>query len=233
MNSAPHRPRGTFVAGVEQGRWIVTLFGAGGDHPPTRPDAWVDFARSLGNADLDKLISSSTDASGVRQFTRTENRRTEYAAMSRWPDRLVAVGDSVCAFNPVFGQGMTVAVLETAALGQALTRRRSGELTGLAREFQRQAQRILRLPWLMSTSEDLVWHHHRENQGKLPLLLRVANWYKQRLVYLVVHDPQVFHTFLRVYHMLTPPTAMGAPRMLAKVLFRARSAAPVPGPGAA
>ncbi|MDH6578848.1 FAD-dependent monooxygenase [Kitasatospora sp. MAP5-34] len=226
MNSAPHNPRGTFVARVEGDRWVVTLFGAGGDHPPKDSDGWLEFAKGLGNPDLDGLIASGSAFSGVHHFSRTENRRTEYAKLARWPDRLIALGDSACAFNPVFGQGMTVAVLEALALGEALTRRRSrcgergGELGGLARRFQRKVAGIVRLPWLMSISEDLVWHHYREGRTRLPLLLGASNWYKQRLVHLVVHDPQVFRTFLRVYHMLTPPTAMAAPRILAKALFR-------------
>ncbi|MDH6127428.1 FAD-dependent monooxygenase [Kitasatospora sp. GP82] len=219
MNSAPDNPRGTFVARVEGERWVVTLFGAGGDHPPKDADGWREFAGSLGNSDLDALLSSATSASGVHHFNRTENRRIEYARMSRWPDRLIALGDSACAFNPVFGQGMTVAVLEAAALGRVLTKHH-GELAGVARLFQRRVAGIVRLPWLMSTSEDLVWHHYRQGRTRLPLPLRMSNWYKQRLVSLVVHDPHVFRTFLRVYHMLTPPTAMAAPRILAKALFR-------------
>ncbi|MDI2131138.1 NAD(P)/FAD-dependent oxidoreductase [Yinghuangia seranimata] len=220
VNSAPDRPRGTFVVHVEGGRWIVTVFGAGGDHPPTDERGWLTFAADIGNPDLDELLASATplDGVGVHAFKRTENRLNRYAAMRRWPRRLVAIGDSVAAFDPVFGQGMTVAVLQARALGEALAR--ADDLDAVTRRVRRRAAAITRTPWLMSVSEDLVWQYHRE-RGTPPLWLRPALWYKRRLVRLVVADPEVFRTFLGVYHMVRSPTALAAPRTLAKVLFKA------------
>jgi hypothetical protein len=75
------------------------------------------------------------------------------------------------------------------------------------------------MPWLMSVSEDLAWHHHR-TRGALPLLLRPVLWYKRRLIRLVVADPEVFRVFLGVYHMVRSPAALLGPRTLAKALFR-------------
>jgi hypothetical protein len=144
--------------------------------------------------------------------------------MRRWPRRLVAIGDSVAAFDPVFGQGMTVSVLQAQALGEALAR--TDDLDAVARRAQRRVAAIVRTPWLMSVSEDLAWHYYRE-RGALPLWLRPALWYKRRLVRLVVADPEVFRVFISVYHMVTSPTALGSPRMLAKVLFKARRIDPV------
>jgi 2-polyprenyl-6-methoxyphenol hydroxylase-like FAD-dependent oxidoreductase len=219
MNSAPDRPRGAFVVHVEGGRWLVTLFGAGGDHPPTDPVGWRQFAAELHNPDLDALLDSSTPVpgAGIRGFKRTENRRTEYAALRRRPRRLVAIGDSVAAFDPVFGQGMTVSVLQAVALGETLAT--AVGLDAVARRAQRRVARIVRMPWLMSVSEDLAWHHHR-TRGALPLLLRPVLWYKRRLIRLVVADPEVFRVFLGVYHMVRSPAALLGPRTLAKALFR-------------
>jgi 2-polyprenyl-6-methoxyphenol hydroxylase-like FAD-dependent oxidoreductase len=221
-NSAPRSPRGMYVARVEGGRWLVTLFGADGDHPPIQEDGWVEFARSLRNEAVDAVLAEATPLSEIHRFSRTENRRHEYAKMSRWPDRLIALGDSFCAFNPVYGQGMTVSVLEAAALGKELERRAGGSLDGVAAPFRRQVAKIARLPWLMSVSEDLIWQHHRQGR-KLPLGLRLANWYKQRLLYLITTDLPTYQAFLTVYNMLKPPTALGGPRIAAKVIFRAKS----------
>jgi 2-polyprenyl-6-methoxyphenol hydroxylase-like FAD-dependent oxidoreductase len=220
MSNAPQLTRGTIVSHVEGNRWVVTLFGAADDHPPADEAGWREFARSLANPDLDDLLSSTTPASRVRHFARTENRRYGYGRMRRWPEGLIAIGDSVCAFNPVFGQGITVAALQASALRDALAARSrtpGRELTGFAREFQRTAGRLTLLPWYMSTSDDLCWDYQRRG-ARWPLPLRVAYWYKQRLIHLVVHDADVFRTFVRVYHMLTSPLALGSPRTLAKVL---------------
>ena len=71
-----------------------------------------------------------------------------------WPESLVVLGDTVCAFNPVYGQGMTTAALAAADLGNRLRKRR-GSLDGVAREFQRRLARINSTPWMLATSEDL------------------------------------------------------------------------------
>ncbi|OAR22591.1 hypothetical protein A8W25_23540 [Streptomyces sp. ERV7] len=226
MNSAPDLPRGAFVVHVEGGRWMATVFGAGGDHPPTDEQGWREFAGTLGNADLDALLASATPVkgAGIHGFKRTENRRYAYAAIRRWPRRLVAIGDSVAAFDPVFGQGMTVSVLQAEALGETLAG--ADDLDAVARRAQRRVAAIVRTPWLMSVSEDLAWHHYRE-RGTLPLWLRPVFWYKRRLIRLVVADAEVFRAFLSVYHMVRSPAALVGPRVLAKVCFRVPRLGPV------
>ncbi|WP_326692586.1 NAD(P)/FAD-dependent oxidoreductase [Streptomyces sp. NBC_01795] len=228
MNQAPDRPGGVYAADIGNGRWIVTLFGAGGAHPPGRAGdeaEWMRFARDLENSHLDALLDKATPESGPHQYKRTENLRREYTRMRRMPDRLIALGDSYCAYNPVFGQGMTVAIREAVALGEALDKH--AQLDGLARRIQRTVAGIARDPWLMSTSEDRVWAAFMRSE-RPGALLRATAWYKQRLLYLAVNerDPHIVKTFMRVYHMLASPAAMGSPRILAKVLLRASSPRP-------
>jgi 2-polyprenyl-6-methoxyphenol hydroxylase-like FAD-dependent oxidoreductase len=52
----------------------------------------------------------------VYRFDRMANRWICYHRLRRWPQRLIAVGDAVCVFNPVYGQGLTVAAQ---AVGEA------------------------------------------------------------------------------------------------------------------
>ncbi|MBY8883032.1 FAD-dependent oxidoreductase [Actinacidiphila acidipaludis] len=225
MNSAPGHPRGAFVVRVEGGRWLATVFGAGGDHPPTDEQGWRRFAAGLHNPELDALLAAATPVpdTGIHGFQRTENRRTGYAAMRRGPRRLVAIGDAVAAFDPVFGQGMTVSVLQAAALGECLADR--DDLDAVGNRCRRRVASIARTPWLMSVSEDLAWHHHRE-RGRLPLWLRPVLWYKRRLIELVVADPEMFRTFLGVYHMVRSPAALVGPRTLARVVLGGRRTRP-------
>ena len=45
--ASPPASRGAVLMPVEGGRWIVTLAGTAGDHPPTDEEGFVAFARSL------------------------------------------------------------------------------------------------------------------------------------------------------------------------------------------
>ncbi|WP_075003101.1 FAD-dependent oxidoreductase [Streptomyces qinglanensis] len=224
MNQPPDRPGGVYASHTGGGRWTVTLFGAGGQHPPVDDEGWLACAESLGNEDLDRLLEQSTPVSGVFQYKATANRWRAYAGMRRWPERLVALGDSATAFNPVFGQGMTIAVGQCVALGEALAAR-GGDPAGLGRQTQRMVARSARIPWLMATSDDLVWSYAMRG-ARLPLHWRATAWYKQRLLHLATRDPGVVKTFMRVYHMLASPAAMAAPRIMSRVLFAAKSPSP-------
>ncbi|MCX5205671.1 FAD-dependent monooxygenase [Streptomyces sp. NBC_00237] len=223
---APEQPRGGFAARLEHGNWLVTLFGAGGDHPPVDPDGWRQFAASLHNPDLDQLLAGATPVPGgrIHVFRRTENRLTRYDRMRKWPEGLIALGDSVGAFNPAFGQGMATAVLEARVLSDHLARVRRGRsrrTDGLARSFQQDIGRIARKQWLMTASDDLVWQYRRQRK-RLPLWLRPVPWYKGRLLRIMVNDPRLHTLFIHVFHMVKPVAALAGPRILAKVLFSSR-----------
>ncbi|OEV11059.1 hypothetical protein AN218_14775 [Streptomyces nanshensis] len=220
INQAPDRPRGAYAADIGGGLWLVTLFGAAGDHPPTDDAGWEAYARELGNTDLTALLDQATPVSGVKRFTRTENRRRHYRRM---PTGLLVLGDALFAFNPVYGQGMTVAVQQAAALEQALSRGSRVDQS-FSRTAQRRIAGIARIPWLMSISEDLFWERHVTGR-RIPWTVRAAAGYKQRLLYLAAQgDRQVFETFLNVYHMRQHPAAMASPRILTKALVRGRTA---------
>ena len=87
----------------------------------------------------------------------TENHLRHYERLARRPETFVLLGDAVCAFNPVYGQGMTPATLGAIALGDTLTehtRKNPRDLTGLAESFQKRLARSNEVPWLVATGED-------------------------------------------------------------------------------
>jgi 2-polyprenyl-6-methoxyphenol hydroxylase-like FAD-dependent oxidoreductase len=83
---------------------------------------------------------------------------------------LVILGDSACAFNPVYGQGMTVGILQAKALGtivsealEAVTSNsaaggdvasRRAALSGVSQKQMRQLGDVLRFPWAVATGAD-------------------------------------------------------------------------------
>ncbi|MFI1768319.1 NAD(P)/FAD-dependent oxidoreductase [Streptomyces sp. NPDC020800] len=112
---APHVRRGFMATRVEDGRLLVTLQGADGDRPPHDPDGFTAFASSL-HTPLADLLARLTPLSSIRPYAHCANRRTHYHRLRAWPDGLIALGDSLCAFNPLYGQGMGVAAMEAELL---------------------------------------------------------------------------------------------------------------------
>jgi 2-polyprenyl-6-methoxyphenol hydroxylase-like FAD-dependent oxidoreductase len=201
---------------IEGGRWIVTLAGAGRDYPPTDDDGFLAFARSLRSPILAWALAHARPLSPVAGYQRTENQLRRYERLTRRPEQFLVVGDAVCAFNPIYGQGMTVAALDALLLADCLRRQRrrhpEGDWTGLAERFQRRLARSNATPWLLATGEDL---RYPTTEGARPgLPTRLFHRYLDRLVVASTENPWVNRVFLRVLHMLAPPTALFRPSVL-------------------
>lgn len=218
MTFAPGVPRGGVILAVERNRWMCSLIGSGDQMPPTEDSAYLDFAKSLKNVGLAEQIESRTNQGPTHRYTNTKNQWHLYHKMKDWPDRLIALGDAVCIFNPVYGQGLTVAALEADLLHRTLSKRTAHrkDLAGLSREYQRAMARILLTPWTLSSNSDLMWNPHHQ-----PITARIAHWYNEHLFEVAVRDAQVWSRFGRVANMVAPPTVLFHPTVVAKVVSQA------------
>jgi 2-polyprenyl-6-methoxyphenol hydroxylase-like FAD-dependent oxidoreductase len=226
MARPPANPRTGLVFPVEDGRWIVALGGAAGQHPPTDEAGFTAFMRELGHPVLADAVAGAEPVSDIRGHRGTANRLAHYERMPRWPERLVVLGDAVCAFNPVYGQGITTAANAPETLDDCLRaqrrRRPAGDLEGLARRFQRRLARRNADPWMLSTGEDL---RYPSTTGMTAgRVLRAQQRYFDRVEVAATTDPAVTEVYVRAFGMLERPTALFRPRVLAAAL-RARPGA--------
>ncbi|MFF7755675.1 FAD-dependent oxidoreductase [Streptomyces sp. NPDC007971] len=213
MPFAPHVSRAGVLLAVERNRWTCSLF-AHQDRPPTDDKGYLAFAESLNNPHLAEQIGRRTVQEPTHSYTNVENRWQPYHTIRNWPDRLIALGDAVCVFNPVYGQGLTVAAMEAELLQGMLARyRASARLDGLSGDFQKRMGRLLLAPWTLSTNSDLMW-----DPGRRPLAARFAHWYNRRLFRVAVKDPAVWARFVRVVNMVASPALLFHPAVALKVL---------------
>jgi 2-polyprenyl-6-methoxyphenol hydroxylase-like FAD-dependent oxidoreductase len=133
------------------------------------------------------------------------------------PENFLLLGDSVCAFNPVYGQGMTTAALGVKLLDKCL-RQRDGNLSGLSRRFQKRLAKINEAPWLLATGEDF---RYAETVGGSPsLMTKFMHRYMDHVVHLAPESIIVRKVLLQAFNMLVPPTALFQPRVLFRVLLQ-------------
>ncbi|MFB7631343.1 NAD(P)/FAD-dependent oxidoreductase [Streptomyces sp. NPDC056149] len=208
---APDFHKGCYAIQIENNVLHVTLHGAGGTQLPRTEDEFLAYAKSLPGPIAD-TIASLTPASAVRRYARTLNRKIAYHRLPRWPEGLIAMGDAVCTFNPAYGQGMTVAGLEARLLEQTLRSQRARiPLDGHA--FQKRLARLTVSPWLMATIPDRAWERSR-----LAWPVKAGNWFMNRLIDTVPHDPKLFTAFSSLFHMTAGPLTLADPRLLSRVL---------------
>jgi 2-polyprenyl-6-methoxyphenol hydroxylase-like FAD-dependent oxidoreductase len=215
QQAPPDDPRGGLVIPVEGGRWLVSLIGGDGDYPPTDEAGFLAFARSLRSAALYEAIAGAEPLSPITGHRATENRLRHYDRLGRFPDGVVAVGDSVCAFNPVYGQGMTVAALGAEVLDLWL-REESHHGAGRGRFFQLLA-RATAAAWQLSAGADYGFRTTEgPPQGRVA---RLTSGYLAGVMRAATRRPWVRQRLAEVLHLLRPPSALFGPGVLARLAW--------------
>jgi hypothetical protein len=209
--SAPPGRRGGVALAMEGGRWMVTIFGMLGDHPPTDEAGFIAFAKTLPAPDIYNIVAAATPISEPVPFKFPQSTRRRYDKVDRFPAGYLVFGDAFCSFNPIYGQGMSSAALQATALNQCLA---AGDAS-LAPRFFKAAAKVVDAPWTMAVGGDL---RYDEVQGPRSGMVKFINWYLGKLHSAAAGDPQVALAFHRVANLLDPPPAILKPSIALRVM---------------
>ena len=211
IGARPGLPRGLMLIEQED-HWILTVSGYGTKHhPPTNEQGNLEFIASVAPPDVLAALREAEPLSEIVTHGFPANQRRRYESLTRFPEGLLAVGDAISSFNPLYGQGMSVAALEAVELRRCLER---GDRR-LARRFFRAAAKVVGPAWDMAVGGDLALP---EVDGHRPSILRLTNAYVERLLGVAEHDPIVAAAFNDVADLLAPPRSVMRPRVLWRVL---------------
>lgn len=213
------QPRPGVVLAQEPGadgvpRWMVAVGGFRGDHPGATLQALRERAADIGSPELLAITHHAELIGEVMRYQMPHSLRRRYERLTRLPQGLLVLGDATTSFNPIYGQGMTVAACQALALREQLARG-GADRPGLSRRYFRAAARAVDVPWQLAVGGDLSIDRV---PGPRPLPLRLVNRYVGRIQRVAPHDPVVSLAFQRVVHMLDRPSALFAPRLLWRVL---------------
>ncbi len=215
IGAEPGRPTGINFLEQEGGRWVLTMIGYAGHHPPTEPEPFLAFVRGVVPPDVYAAIEAAEPLDGLVSHRYPASVRRRYDRLRRFPEGLLVFGDAICSFNPVYGQGMSVAALQATVLRRALNR----GTDRLAPRFFRAASRRIEVAWRMAAGGDLALP---EVPGPRPAGVRLTNAYVARVMAAAEHDPAVTRRFVQVSSLLAPPFALLSPGFVLRVLIGGR-----------
>ncbi|MEW2573303.1 pyridine nucleotide-disulfide oxidoreductase [Streptomyces sp. NPDC047070] len=206
------------LAPIENGQWMATLGGIKGSEPTRNADDFIAFALGLRHPLIGQLLHGLEHVSDVTLTRSTGNRRHYYEKSRAWPDGLIVLGDAIATFNPVYGQGMSVAALGARALHHEL--HKGGGLTaGLARRVQRAAATSVDAAWAPATAQDI---HYTSAHGQKPSRPeRLLGRFTSRLSYTATGSQFMADAVTDVTSMRAAST-----RLLDPAVLRAAAAGP-------
>jgi 2-polyprenyl-6-methoxyphenol hydroxylase-like FAD-dependent oxidoreductase len=210
----PGVPRGAIFVRTDGDRIEMTTYGLLGDHPPTDQAGLYAWLKTLPSEDLYHAVQDCEPLDEPVAFRFPTTIRRNYEKMSRLPEGLVSTGDAVTCFNPVYAQGMTVAVLSALTL-------RSHLHTGAAPDpkayFADLARDVVDQPWEMTKTVDFSFPGV---QGKRTLQIKMAQAFLKRVQIAATRDGTVTAAYMRAAGLVDGPEAMMRPAFIARVLWK-------------
>ncbi|HKG51356.1 MAG TPA: hypothetical protein VKB14_13030 [Actinomycetales bacterium] len=214
VQPSPDSPFGGTALPVENGRWIVAAQGFGAGRPAGDPASMLDVLQRLPDPVLTDLVRAAEPVGDVHAYRRAGNLRHHYERLADWPDGLLAVGDSLCAFNPIYGQGISVAARQAVLLREALAGADGRPADVPGRDLLRRLQRVADLPWSVSAGADRGFPAAED--GRTRPLERGLGWWAQQVGVLAAHgDYRAQDALSRLYHLVGSPAELLAPALVA------------------
>lgn len=202
---------------MQENGLIIACIGSRGQGTPLADD-YPSMLSQLERLPHPAAFEMARDCEPVSKFARfgfAASVHRHYERLERVPEGFLCIGDAICSFNPVWGQGISVSAMEADVLGRMLIERAGdGSLTGLPSAFYAESARIIATPWSLSVGPDLAYTSTRAERAPDS---KAGRGFMRALGQLAKRDPEVRELVSQVFHMTKPREALATPEMLAKL----------------
>jgi 2-polyprenyl-6-methoxyphenol hydroxylase-like FAD-dependent oxidoreductase len=209
---------------VEGGELQLTLGGMFRDYPPDDDAGFLKFAQSLQHPAIFQAIQNAKATSPISTYRFSAHLWNHYDRLKDLPENILVLGDAMCSFNPIYGQGMTVAALEAQVLHKCLAQAKtSSDIKKLRDAYFRGVSSIVSAAWAMATGADISYP---QAQAPKPFGHGPINRYLNSIISLSCYDKKALTVWNQVTNMQRPLPALFAPAIFGRVMKRALTGGP-------
>jgi len=212
-------PRSRLIAllmPVEGGKWLVSIGGSHDSKPPASETGFFEFLRRLRTPTIYNAVRGAKLRGNIARFGLKASRWRRFEQLPQFPAGLLPFGDTICRFNPIYGQGMSVAAKE-ALLLQSLLQSAASEGVGLENltcEFLTQARPVIDAPWWQAAIPDFI---DPLTTGERPADLGHSLQFGAAIARLAYRDAEIHKLMIEVQHLLKPRSVFRSPEILVRI----------------
>ena len=205
----PQRPHWGVIVPLENNDWVVTLGGFNEQYPPSDEKGFAEFARNLSTPLYAQALELADPLTPVRTFRRLEMRWNHFEKYDHPIGRFLAIGDAAWAYNPLYGQGMSIGITCARILRDLLRERAS--LDDLPKRYYPPARKFAWQPWEATAVMDMRWP---KTIGKRPWHAKLSIPLSEMVLTAGHYDREIGLSLLDGIHLLKQPVEMLTPRFV-------------------
>ncbi|HGG0583350.1 MULTISPECIES: FAD-dependent oxidoreductase [Bacillus] len=213
--SFPDNPYGVLIQTIEDNRYFVTFSGYANEKAPQTDDEFYDFAENLSISNVTDFLNKAEGITDIKTYKISYQVRRRFDLVNNVPEGLLVVGDAQCRFDPVFGQGVSVAAMEAHQLQLLLQDRKHLDKT-FTQQFYKKTATIIETPWDMTTTEI---SRHPQLKRELTTKQKFQLWYTKQIYRLSASNSDVYIRLVRVMNLIRNPFHLFHPKVLLSILL--------------
>ncbi|WP_428241875.1 FAD-dependent oxidoreductase [Gynuella sp.] len=163
---------GGSLISVEHESWCVSLHGRNGAPPPRTMSEWMEAARSLPDDRIWQRIRDARPVSEVRVFKKPTSTFRRFDLNDQLPAGYVPVGDTITSFNPIYGQGMSVALGHVRVLQEQLDQ--YDDFSGFRSRYLQSACEWSRQAWQRAVSFDTNYRLVEGQEARIGVMRKLT-----------------------------------------------------------
>ncbi|QYD71611.1 FAD-dependent monooxygenase [Paraburkholderia edwinii] len=216
MPAPPGNTRQGLLLIREDDRFFAAFGARGNDAPPSEWPELLEFSKALQTTTIYDVLMHAKPYGKIYRHKFPENRRRYFERYTGWPRGLIALGDAICRFNPVYGQGMAAAAKEALLLRDLLSSRKSAAqpLDGLFEALMKAASPVLDNIWMLAAMPDLAF---RETHGVRPENFDEAMKFNAMMQRAACVDADIHKLVVEVMSLLKPGSALKEEHVVEKI----------------